>query len=159
MSSHSPSIRDQIAEAEREIAAYSACLVHMEGAAAERAGGGASGPGSAAEAARDEEECQLEEISRLEQERDQERYGSAVHMYERARGVRGAHAGGLAVADSGAAEAGPLGRFDFPSFKNAGPYAAQARQLAAKILPLGKHVAMSLSSASSPPSLSSLSAT
>ncbi|GLI61251.1 hypothetical protein VaNZ11_003559 [Volvox africanus] len=64
----------QIAEAEREIAAYSVCLAQLE---SDNLGGGLGGVSEPA-AVRDAEEYRLEEISRLEQERDQERARAEV---------------------------------------------------------------------------------
>ncbi|GIL49364.1 hypothetical protein Vafri_5664 [Volvox africanus] len=64
----------QIAEAEREIAAYSTCLAQLE---SDTLGSGLVGVSEPA-AARDAQEYRLEEISRLEQERDQERARAEV---------------------------------------------------------------------------------
>jgi hypothetical protein len=54
----------QIAEAEKEVSAYGACLAQLAGAE------GGAGPGGP-----DDEEALLEEVSRLEQQRDAARCG------------------------------------------------------------------------------------
>ncbi|GLC34972.1 hypothetical protein PLESTB_001184300 [Pleodorina starrii] len=80
----------QIAEAEREIAAYSACLAALEGAGGAGAGAGgvlvseaqvaelSAAVAGVPRADCDSEEYRLEEISRLEQEREQERARAEV---------------------------------------------------------------------------------